>query len=1136
MCDILKSTATQIRPTEEQAVPLRVARKSVPSMAITREQLARWTAPSRISMLSKLHSLVLRCGIALRPLPRHRVLQRLFKAGLGCAVHHLGLCNREACVRSRATQPSRSGWFALALLLPTVLLPRQELLAEPVRSGGLQVGEEVWTAQEGAPEGVVALAQTADGFLWLGGPGGLVRFDGERFEPFRPSSGDKLLSTYISSLFAPRTGGLWVGYLYGGFSFIKNGRVRNFDGALAASTGTVYEFVQDESGTLWATTISGLWRFDHSHWQRLGVEQNVPAAVAYSELALDPQGGVWVLHDINYLTSELLYKAPGAERFQAVATDLYGPYFVRNADGIAIMEPFRERRVGQEPPAPQERPILATDALVFVDRNHSIWIHGDPRWGMMRRLQPFEKLPTDLSIPAAGEDDYPLHAVSSVAYLVDREGDIWVAQANAVYRFFYRPLIRVDFHASNGGQAGPAVVSAGDDGAVWLALSTELQLFSHGATFVLPKPFGPLHGARAPVWLECAFVDSHNTLWVAFASGLWHFSDGTWKQIKLPPGMARMFPHAQAMTEDRSGGLWLSFGRYGLFRLADGHWIAYGGYNNLPKIGVVSEFTDPLGREWFGYVDNVLAMLDGDRVQVFGAKQGVEIGNITAIEERGDAMWIGGEFGLERLGSGRFRMVKAVDDEWLRGISGIVQTANGDLWLNGISGIVHIPAREIAEALRNPSHRIAAQHFGPRQGAPGIPNQLKPLPSAVEASDGRLWFSGSDGAAWLDPASAGKVAFHPRITLESVTADGRFYPPGLPARFPPHTAEVQFSYAAVSLSDPAAIRYRYQLDPLDARWHETREAQSVSYRNLAPGTYRFRVSATDTDGAWSHGEAMATFTILPAFYQTDWFYALCALTVFAILWTFYRVRMRQARSHIRARLEERLIERERIARDLHDTLLQGIQGLILRFQVASDRIPQGEPARDLMERALERADQVLEESRSRVKDLRVPLGGEGDLSVALAETARPLSEAQSVPYSVTVTGAPRALHPIVREETYLIGSEAITNAYRHARASKIEIQLAYEDGMFLLSVRDDGQGIEGGVLDAGGRPEHWGIVGMRERARRIRGQLTIRSDSRVGTEVHLRLPAEMAYAQAGGTILTWWRRRLSGARRTTPLG
>jgi signal transduction histidine kinase/ligand-binding sensor domain-containing protein len=1039
-----------------------------------------------------------------------------------------------ACVGDKAIRWPRGRWLALALLLLNALFPTEELLAQPAQPAEQQVGEEVWTAQQGAPEGVVALAQTADGFLWLGGPGGLVRFDGRQFEPFRSPSGDKLLSTNVYALFAPRTGGLWVGYVFGGFSFIKDGRVRNFGGALAVSTGSVHDFLQEASGIVLAATGSGIWKFDHAHWQRLGVEQNLSPTRGYYALALDPRGGVWVICAANYGMVSLLYEAPGADRFQAVETNLKPSFFARNVDRTAIMESVGERGIRHEPPLLQERPILAVNALVFVDRAHSIWIHGDPNgWGIMRRLEPFEKVPKDLGIRPAGEEDYPLHTESSVADLVDREGNIWVTQSNSVYRFFYRPFNQVDLHAARGSVFGPAVVPARSDGAVWIAGAAGLQLFSHGNVLSPPKPFRRLPGESLSDWVQCALVDSHNTLWVAYTSGLWHFSDGAWKQIKLSPEMrARLF-HAQAMTQDRSGGLWLSFGRSGLFRLADDHWSAYGGHQDLPKTGVVSEFTDALGRVWFGYVENVIAVLDGDQVRVFGPKQGVRVGNITAIEGRGDAIWIGGEFGLERFERGRFRMVKVGDDEWLRGISGIVQTESGDLWLNGLHGIVYIPAAEIAEALRNPSHRMAAQHFGSRQGAPGVANQMKPLRSAVEASDGRLWFSGSDGVAWLDPAGVREVAFRPRITLQSTAADGKFYPPGLPPRFPPHTAEVQLTYAAVSLADPEAIRYRYRLDPLEARWHETREAQPVSYRNLGPGTYRFRVSATDTDGAWSEEEANATFTILPAFDQTDWFYALCALTLLAILWMFYGIRMRQVRSQVRGRLEERLVERERIARDLHDTLLQGIQGLILRFQVASDRIPRGEPARDLMERALERADQVLEESRSRVKDLRVPLGGEGDLSEALAETARPLSAAHSIPFSVAVAGVPRCLHPIVREETYLIASEAIINAYRHAKASKIEIRLTYDEGQFLLRVCDDGKGIDAGVLDAGMRPEHWGLVGMRERARRIRGQLTIISDSRIGTEVHLRLPAKMAYTHSNGTSLTWWRRLLSRPRSRT---
>jgi signal transduction histidine kinase len=272
----------------------------------------------------------------------------------------------------------------------------------------------------------------------------------------------------------------------------------------------------------------------------------------------------------------------------------------------------------------------------------------------------------------------------------------------------------------------------------------------------------------------------------------------------------------------------------------------------------------------------------------------------------------------------------------------------------------------------------------------------------------------------------------------------------------------------------------------------------------------------------------------PVVTQTRLFCAVCVAAVICAVWAFHLIRIRHVRAEIRRTLEARFTERERIAGELHDTLLQGIQGLILRFQVATDRIPRGESARELMERALERADQVLEESRSRVKELRALNGGPGPLSEALTETAQPLSEAHALPFTVTVEGTPRPLHPIVREEAYLIASEAIINAFRHPEASKVEIRLIYDPASFQVSVNDDGRGTEREPANAGAMPELWELQGMRERARRIRGLLTIRGDARSGTEVHLRLSAEMAYQSPIPSGTGWWDSllRLTGVRRS----
>jgi PAS domain S-box-containing protein len=308
------------------------------------------------------------------------------------------------------------------------------------------------------------------------------------------------------------------------------------------------------------------------------------------------------------------------------------------------------------------------------------------------------------------------------------------------------------------------------------------------------------------------------------------------------------------------------------------------------------EFTDNLGRVWFGYANSQLAVLDGDRVRLFGPSDGLQVGNITAIYGRGSEIWIGGEFGLEQFDQGRFRNIAAVNDEWLRGISGIVETPNGDLWLNAISGIFHVRKAEISEALKDSTYRVKGEHFGRRDGLSGIANQGRPLPTAIEGTDGRLWFTLRNGVVWLDPAAySERETVPPPITIQSVSADDKSYATASRLSLPAHTSSVQISYNAVSLSDPEAIRFRYKLQEIDKGWNEAAAATAVTYRNLPPGSYHFSVEASDTNGAWSGAPANMAFTILPAFYQTIWFRLLCLAAFLAFLWGLHQLRVQQLR-------------------------------------------------------------------------------------------------------------------------------------------------------------------------------------------------------------------------------------------------
>jgi signal transduction histidine kinase len=495
---------------------------------------------------------------------------------------------------------------------------------------------------------------------------------------------------------------------------------------------------------------------------------------------------------------------------------------------------------------------------------------------------------------------------------------------------------------------------------------------------------------------------------------------------------------------------------------------------------------------------------------VYAAPQGLQVGNVLSILAQEGEVWIGGELGLARIEGARAVPMHSDAGAPFRGVSGIVRARNGDLWLNGVNGIVRIDADEIEALARDPRHPLHCETFNYLDGLPGTAVQLRPQPSAIETTDGLIWFSMTAGLVSIDPALLVRNSLPPPVTIWSVSSGSERYPNlGGPIRLPVNTTDLQVEYSAGSLTVPERVRFRYKLDGLDRHWQEAGARREAQYTNLGPGHYTFRVIAANNDGVWNEAGASVAFTIAPAFYQTWYFYGLCALAFIALLAMFYRMRVRQVAAQVRARLEARLSERERIARELHDTLLQGIQGLIWRFQAATDRIPQGEPARKLMEQSLDRADRLLGESRDRVKDLRPTASESPDLSDALAAEGASLRSGLSL--AVSVQGLARDLHPIAREEILLIGREALGNAFLHANAQTIEVELTYGDAALQLRVRDDGRGIDAGVLDAGGRPGHFGLVGMRERANKLGANLDIWSKPGAGTEVDLRVPARVAY-------------------------
>jgi signal transduction histidine kinase/ligand-binding sensor domain-containing protein len=985
----------------------------------------------------------------------------------------------------------------------------------------VQVGQDGWGFKQGAPEDVIGLAQTTDGFLWIATPTGLVRFDGARFETFHSPFGDQLLSTNIFGVFAPPTGGLWVGYAFGGFSFLNHGRVTNYGGEIAASTGSVSNFAQDRNGIVWAATSSGLWRFDHARWQHIGKEWNVPPGVI-GDMGFDRQGTLWILTGFAGAgrTRQILYLPTGTEKFRAVEGKLSSYGFTLDPDGNVVTgmsrkPPFKVSQVHSDD-GPLAYPVMKNDCLAITDRSNSIWSLN--KANILVRVPEKEPILDDMC-HASRRSGETYHVIPTPnAKLIDREGNLWIGNGNSIDRFFYSPLIGLSVPEDNSVAWGFTVVPD-EHGAVWIENGRALYRVTSGkARFWKSTPVAEEFAYRAP----------DKTFWFAGDDGLLHLVGARLVRVKLPAELETAKPFFQTITEDRLGGMWVSFGRHGLYRVANGVWTLYGGRNDLPRTGVVIEFTDSLGRVWFGYTKNTLAVLDSDRVTVFGPGNGLNVGNVTAISGRGTEIWIGGEFGLQQVDQGKLHTITGVNDQWLRGISGIVETANGDLWLNGLSGILHIRRSEILQALSDDTYHVKGEHFGRREGLPGLAFQVRPLNTAVEGTDSRLWFTGKDGVVSVDPNQSEKKTTAFPISIQSVSADDKFYDLASPLKFPALSSSVQISYAAVSLSDPEAVRFRYRMQETDKGWHEAAAADPVSYRNLGPGSYHFIVEASDSSGSWSDKVATLDFTILPAYYQSWWFLGLCLLSGLFLIWTMVTIRLLQKGEEIAALARERTNERIRIARDLHDTLLQSVHGLMLRIHFATEALPDNEPARQELQAALARADDVIVEGRRRVEDLREEVPDATDFTAVLAELGQELEIQKEMSFQVTEEGERRELNPAARIELYKIAREALRNTLQHSGATGAVIALSYGSLEFIMKVSDNGVGISPSILNEGQRHGHWGLIGMRERTSTMKGKIEIWSSPSEGTEIELCIPAKVVYRFPGRgarllRLLTYYR-------------
>lgn len=996
--------------------------------------------------------------------------------------------------------------IALRALCVVALMWGEHALAIDPTESLSELRHTEWTARDGAPSTIYAIAQTSDGYLWLGTSLGLYRFDGVSFERPALLSDGSSINGNVSALYATTSGDLWIGMRFGGAYLLRRGQVTHYFEREGLPPHTVFAFAATPDGAIWAVAMTGLYRFDGNRWALVGRGWNYSATDSYA-VFVDRDGTLWAR---SFQGTFFLPK--GAKEFEKSPVPGGRSWIFSVPNGsVWASDPDRGLLSLAAPGRAVANAALGNPegtAAALVDRDGGLWLsvikHSTAILVRIPNATLFLSNPAQLTaadIQTLG----PTESLTAGPYnmLEDREGNIWMVSLNGLDRFSPNKLHSV---LVGGASLHLPAMTVDSAGTLWLATDNELVKFSNNSAVpFMDKRF------KAYDLVSCMLRDRDgSTLLGIQPAVLQRYFNGKMKDVPL-------WPHAsslaiQALTRDATGGLWVSAAKDGLYRQSATGWTRNGNLHGLPDNAPVTMLSDTTGKLWLGYPSDEVAVVQNNKVQVLGESQGLRVGVVLVIAENRGHIWVGGSDNVAVYSRGRFWSLKRVDGAAaFTGVSGIAEGEDGSLWLNGSTGVVRVSSSEVAAFLKAPGRPVGAETMNYEDGLTGVAAQVRPVPTALESGDGRIWFATTDGAFWIDPTHIQRNRLPPPVFVKSIRANGRTYSTATPIDLPPHTTSLEITYTALSLSMPSRVHFKYKLEGVDSEWQDAGSRRQSFYTNVSPGPHRFLVTAANEDGVWNETPAIVELAIAPTFYQTRAFYSACALAVMALLWQLYRFRVRILSRQMKMRMGERLEERERIARELHDTLLQSTQGLILLFQGFAGRLVKSDPMRGQMEVALDQADHLLNEARDRVSDLRTS-GIDSDIPRALGSYADELFADKSIGFRTVTVGTPRALAFAVADDVYRIGREALTNAVVHAKAGNVELESAYETNQFRMRVRDDGRGLDPALLLAGGRPHHFGLQGMRERARRIGGALEIWSRGGTGTEIELTVPASCAYA------------------------
>lgn len=966
-----------------------------------------------------------------------------------------------------------------------------------------QYGHTAWRVREGyfssAP---LAITQTKDGRLWIGSESGLLQFDGVRFMPWKSPDSTPLPDNRIFGLLGTRDGSLWIG--------TSNGLARWKDNQLTvyAKYGRFAALLEDRNGGVWAghtralDLLPPLCRFAEDQFKCFSTSNN--AYLLYvGSLHEDRSGNIWVggagavcrWQEANPDCYEIPGQAAPSERFGvwALAGDANGDLWVDGGpSGILQLADGHWKSYELTDLKPQTQSMLC-------DRENSLWI-GDLKHGLIRRVNGR----TDRFTRA---DGFSGEAVNSI--FEDREGNVWVATNAGLDRF--RDMKVVTLTAREGlplDQAGAILASR--DGSVWASRSggrTSLVHVKEGEF----TTYAPGSNGLPRASVTSLFEDTHGLLWVGVGNGIAWRAHDRFHPIAMPKS-CDPFGAVRAFAEDADGTIW--------FSTTDHECALVGVRSNRvietfsrQQIGgqIVSMAADPAGGVWLGFTSPGLSLHRNGRFESHAAKFSATVRNMFQ-DSRG--LWAATNRGLALYKAGSMAVFGSANGLPCDELDSVVKDDSGALWLKSQCGLVQVSRTELEAWLKDPISRFQLRVLDASDGAQA--GRVPFSPNVTKSTDGRLWWAIESGAVQiLNPTHLVNNSLPPPVRIMSVTADGKAYQLDSPLQLPALTRDLEIQYTAYSLAVPEKVRFRYRLEGAESSWQDVDGRREAHFAKLRPGTYRFFVIAANNDGVWNDQGTSVTFIVPPAFYQTNWFLFLCIACGVMAVWAAYHLRVRQIARAISVRFDERLAERIRIARELHDTLLQTVQGSRLVADNALEKTNDAAHMRRAMEQLSGWLAQATQEGRAALNSLRTTTVETNDLAESLRRAAEECVIDSAIAVNFSVMGDKRDMHPIARDEIYRIGYESIRNACKHSSATELEIILTYAQDL-TLCVSDNGIGMEPAVLTKG-REGHFGLRGMRERADRIGSKFTLNSSPNCGTLMTLVVPGSIIFRKTSAT-------------------